>query len=187
MRSRLWLGLLPVALGACSTDKLSSSLPPPAAPASYVGAPVGALAPAAVERALQQLEDELEGLEDAGVPLQLSREGATVTARFGSRESFAEGSAELEPGALLTYAGLARALAARADTVAHIRVLGDAVPDPVLGLAARRAASVQAYLAARGVPGTRLRAHGGEGAAAIEVLIRPIVTGREAEAWLPPS
>jgi outer membrane protein OmpA-like peptidoglycan-associated protein len=186
MRACLGLGALALALAACSPAKLSSSLPSPGAPASYVGAPVTALAPEAVKRALAQIEDELEDL-DAGVPLQLSGDGTTLTARFGAAESFADGSAELRPEALLAYAGLARVLSARADSVAHIRVLGEAAPEPATGLPARRAASVQAYLAARGVPGTRLRAQGGEGAGTVEVLIRPIVAGRESEAWVPPS
>jgi len=189
MRARAWLGLLPLALGACSAGKLSSSLPAAAAPASYVGAQAGVLAAAAVDDELAALEDELDGLAGrrAPVPVRLSREGGALKLGLGAGESFAAGGAELRAAALATYAGLARALAARQGTVAHIRVLGEAAAEPSTSLAARRAASLEAYLAAHGVPGTRLRAHGAAGAEAIEILIKPIVAGREAEAWVPPS
>jgi outer membrane protein OmpA-like peptidoglycan-associated protein len=182
---------LATGLGACSGGKLTSTLPPPAAPASYVGASAGLLAPAAVEPELAALEKELGALAGrrVAVPLELSREGATLKLSFGAQESFAPGSAQLEPAALAAYAGLARALAARPGTVAHIRVTGDAgaASEPESALAARRATSLQAYLAMRGVPGTRLRANGAEGAGTVEVLIKPIVAGNEAEAWVPPS
>lgn len=189
-RARLVLGLLPLALGACSAGKLTSSLPAAGLPPSYVGAKAGVLAPEAVEPALQALEEELDDLggRRAPVPLRVAREPGMLRLSLGARESFASGDAELRPAALATYAGVARALA-RPGTVAHVRVMDEAAadPEPATGLAARRAASVQAYLAARGVPGTRLRAQGLEGASAVEVLIRPIVAGREAEAWVPPS
>jgi outer membrane protein OmpA-like peptidoglycan-associated protein len=176
-------------LGACSGGKLTSTLPPPGAPASYVGASAGVLAPAAVEPELAALEKELGALAGrrAAVPLQLSREGAALRLSFGAQQSFAPGAAELEPAALSAYAGLARALAARPGTVAHIRVTGEAAPEPAIALPARRAASLQAYLAMRGVPGTRLRADGAEGAGTVEVVIKPVVAGSEAEAWVPPS
>ena len=192
-RLEAWLpALAALALAACGVPRLTSTLPGTAAPVSYVGAQAGVLAPDAVEPELKALEDALGDLGGwhAPVPLKLSREGESLKLRFGEAESFAAGSAELKPAALAAYAGLARVLAARGGTVAHIRVLGDVAPEPSIGLAARRAASVQAYLAARGVPGTRLRAEGRESApsgAAVEVLLKPIVAGREAEAWAPPA
>lgn len=189
MLRRLWLGLPLLALGACATAPLplSSSLPAAAGPVSFVGAPAGALAPEAVEPELDALQAQFKGLAGRGVPLRLAREGTGLKLNFGADESFTPGSAELRPAALSAYAGLARALAARPGMVAHVRVLGDASPEPETSLPARRAASLESYLSARGVPGTRLRAHGAAGATAVEVLVKPIVAGREAEAWVPPS
>lgn len=188
MNRRILAALVPLALGACSGGKLTSSLPSAAMPPSYVGVSAGTLAPEAVEPALKALQGQIDGLAGRGapVPLRVQRDAGALKLTLGAAESFAAGDAELLPAALATYAGLARALA-QPGTVVHVRVLGEVTPEPAAGLAARRAASVQAYLAARGVPGTRLRAQGVEGAGAVELLVKPIVAGREAEAWVPPS
>ncbi len=189
---RFGFWLLALGLAGCSAPRLTSTLPVASAPVSYVGAQAGVIASGAVEAELKALERALDDLGGwrAKVPLKVSRDGELLRLRLGEAESFAPGSAELKPAALKLYAGLARVLAERPGTVAHIRVHGDATPEPSIGLAARRAASVQAYLAARGVPGTRLRVEGRESApaaAAVEVLLKPIVAGREAEAWVPPA
>jgi len=188
MPARRLAALLPLALAACAPAKLNSTLPPDGLPASYVGAHAGGLAPEAVAPALAAFERTLAPLAKRGaaVPLSVEREGVALKLRFGVTESFDGNSAELQPAALAAYAGLAQALASP-GTVAHIRVLGPADGEPATSLAARRAAAVQAYLAARGVPGTRLRAHGDAGDGAVEVLVKPIVAGRETEAWVPPS
>jgi outer membrane protein OmpA-like peptidoglycan-associated protein len=191
MPRRLALGWPLLALGACASAPvpLTSTLPAAAAPVSFVGAPAGALAPAAVGPELDALQAQLGDLAGwgAAVPLDLLREEAGLRLRFGVDESFTPGSAELRPSALSAYAGLARAVAARPGVVAHVRVLGELSPEPEVSLPARRAASLQSYLGAKGVPATRLRAHGAAGAGTVEVLVRPIVAGREAEAWVPPS
>jgi outer membrane protein OmpA-like peptidoglycan-associated protein len=191
MSRRLALALPLLALGACASAPLplTSTLPVAGAPASFVGAPAGVLAPAAVAPELDALQDELRELagRSAAVPLRLARDDAGLRLSFGAGESFAPGGAELRPAALTAYARLARALAGRPGLVAHVRVLGEAAPEPEASLPARRAASLQSYLAANGVPGTRLRAQGAAGQAAVEVLVKPIVGGREAEAWVPPS
>lgn len=190
---RLVLGLAALALGGCSA-KLTSSLAPPAAPPSYVGAHAGVIDAGALAQELDRLEEALAALSGRGapVPAQVSRQGGTLMLRFGAAESFGGTGAQLQPAALTAYAALARVLAARPGTVAHIVVRGDAgLPSSelALGLPARRAASLQAYLATRGVPGTRLRAEGRTDAEAeaVEVLLKPIVAGREPEAWIPPS
>jgi outer membrane protein OmpA-like peptidoglycan-associated protein len=190
---RLAAGLAPLVLGGCSA-KLSSSLPAPAPPPSYVGAQAGVLQAAALEQELDQLEQQLGALAAgrASVPAQLTRAGGALALRFDATQSFGAADAELEPAALAPYAELARILASRPGTVAHIVVRGDAgLPssDAAVALPARRAASLQAYLAARGVPGTRLRAEGRTGAdvETVEVLLKPILAGRETEAWIPPS
>lgn len=190
---RLVLALVPLAAGGC-TAKLTSTLAPPPAPVSYVGAQAGAIDAAALEQELRRLEAALAALTGRGaqVPAQLARQDGALVLRFGAMESFGGAGAQLAPAALMTYAELARVLSSRPGTVAHIVVRGDAgLPSSelALGLPARRAASLQAYLAARGVPGTRLRAEGRNDAdaEAVEVLLKPIVAGREREAWVPPA
>jgi outer membrane protein OmpA-like peptidoglycan-associated protein len=191
-RWRCLVGLVPLALGGCSA-KLTSSLPPPAPPASYVGARAGTIPAAALEQQLQELQAALRPLaaRRAPVPVEVSRDADGLTLRFGAAETFG-GTAQLEPAALAVYAELAAILGARPGTVAYIVVRGDpALPssDAAVGLPARRAASLQAYLAARGLPGTRLRAEGRADASAetVEVLIKPILAGREPDAWIPPT
>lgn len=192
--------LLALALSGCSA-KLSSSLPATTAPVSYVGAQVGAFDPATLARSLEQVEDDFEKLARSSrpVPAQLSRAGSVLKLRLGAAESFAPADAELLPTALPFYARLADALRQRPGTVAHVLVHGDApASEPATDLTARRAAALRAYLLSRGVPETRVRAEGralrqpagADGAAAnvrVEIVIQPIVAGREAQAWMPPA
>lgn len=192
--------LLALALTGCSA-KLSSSLPATTAPVSYVGVQAGVFDPATLERSLEQVEEDLEKLARGARPLpaQLSRAGSVLKLRLGAAESFAPADAELLPSALPFYARLADTLRRRPGTVAHVLVHGDApASDPATDLTARRAAALRAYLVSRGVPETRLRAEGrglrqpatADGAAAnvrVEVVIQPIVAGREAQAWMPPA
>lgn len=195
LRHSLWLALL---LAGCA--KLTSTLPPPGAPASYVGAQPGVLAVEALEPQLTALQDELAG-RIAGhswpVPVQLSRAGEVIRLRLGADESFGAGSAQLRPAALGLYAEFAGILNAQPGLVAHVVVHGaETAEDLSTDLSARRAAAVQSYLQFCGVPGTRLRAEGRgaqqpltpDGAVPrIELVLQPIVAGREAQAWVPPA
>ncbi len=183
--------LLPLlVVGGCSA-KLSSSLPASVPPVSYVGARTGAFAPDALEAGIDQLQQDLERVAKRArpVPAQLSREGHLLKLRLGAGESFGPASAELQAAALEFYAQLAEILVRHPGTVAHILVHDDtASGEPSTDLAARRANSLQSYLAARGVPGTRLRAEGRGGTGPrIELWLVPIVVGREAAAWMAPS
>lgn len=197
---RTCLCALPALVAGC-TAKLSSSLPTSAPAASYVGAQAGVFAAPMLEEGIEQLQDDLERIARRAkpVPAQLSREGDVLKLRLGAEESFGAASAQLRPAALEVYAQLADVLKQRSGTVAHILVHGDETSEePSTGLSARRAASVQSYLASRGVPGTRLRAEGRvaaqplapDDAAAsrrVELWLVPIVAGSEAQAWVPPS
>ncbi len=205
MKTARLLGLLPVLLaallGACSA-KLSSSLPASAPAVSYVGAQAGALTPGpAVAAAIDGLQRDLEQAthDSRAVPLEFSRDGNVLKLRLGADASFGPDSAELEVAALDLYAQLAQVLARRPGTVAHILVHGEAASAELpTDLTARRAASLRAYLAARGVPETRLRAEGRGSSQRltpdaaptnrrVELVLKPIVAGQEAEAWTPPS
>ncbi|MGQ0587375.1 MAG: OmpA/MotB family protein [Gammaproteobacteria bacterium] len=194
------LVLLPVLLAGCSA-RLSSSLPPAAMPASYVGAQAGVLAPEALGPAVDGLQRELEQVAKAKdvVSAQLSRDGEVLKLRIGADQTFGPASAELRPTALEFYAEVAQVLARQPGTVAHIVVHAEvASGEPATDLTARRAASLQSYFLLRGLPGTRVRAEGRGSAQRltpdaapanrrIELVIKPIVSGREAEAWAPPS
>jgi len=197
---RAILCLSPALLAGCGA-KLSSSLPASAPAASYVGVAAGTLTAATVEAEITGLQRELEAIARRAsvVPVQLSRDGSVLKLSLGADQSFGPASAQLEPAALEVYAQLAQILGRRPGTVAHILVHGDAASaEPFTDLSARRAISLQGYLASRGVPGTRLRAEGRgaaepatPGAAAvnrrIEFVLKPIIAGRETEAWAPPS
>ncbi len=201
MNARRALCLLPVLLAGCSA-KLSSSLPASAPVVSYVGAQAGALTPGpAVASAIDGLQRDLkEALGGArAVPLEFLRDGNVLKLRLGADASFGPDSAELEAVALDLYAQLAQVLARRPGTVVHILVHGEAASAELpTDLTARRAASLRAYLAARGVPETRLRAEGRGSSQRltpdaapsnrrVEVVLKPIVAGQDAEAWTPPS
>ena len=201
MRLRLLLTCAALGLGACGG--LTSTLPAAAPAASRVGAPAPAVTLAAVDSELARLQRELErrvATREWGVPLQLSR-GAEpyLRLRLGADESFDAGTAQLQVAALLLYAEVGAVLRS-APAVTHVLVHGDAPEaDAATGLTARRAASVQSYLLAQNIPGTLLRAEGRgarEPATAeaeapavnrrVELIVKPIIAGREAEAWMPP-
>jgi outer membrane protein OmpA-like peptidoglycan-associated protein len=188
---RAVIALIAALVAGCSSPKLSSSLPASAPVVSYVGVGAGALSDAAAAIEAEQLQTELRRIArraDAGA-VEFSREGPALTLRLGAHASFGITGAQLQPAALEFYAQLAAVLKARPGTVAHILVSGEAGSgEPATELSARRANSVQTYLAACGVPGTRLRAEGRRGEhEAIELVIKPIVLGAETQAWVPPS
>jgi len=188
---RAGLCLWPVLFAGCGA-KLGSSLPASAPVVSYVGAQAGAFSAATLEAGIAQLQVDLERVAKraAPVPARLSRDGDVLKLALGADESFGPASAQLQPAALALYAQLAAILTRRPGTVAHILVRGKwASDEPSTELSARRAVSLQNYLASRGVPGTRLRAEGRDaaGSETIELVLKPIVAGRETEAWAPPS
>ena len=201
MRTARLLRLLPVLLAGC-TAKLSSTLPASAPVASYVGAQAGVLTPGpALDAAIDGLRLDLEQTTRAAgaMPAEYLREGDALKLRLPADASFGPDSAQLQAGALEFYAALADVLARRPGTVAHVVVHGEVASSELpTDLTARRAASLEAYLAARGVPQTRLRAEGRgsaqrltpDAAAAnrrIEIVLKPIAAGQEASAWVPPS
>jgi len=179
-----------VLVAGCSA-KLSSSLPAAAPVVSYVGMSAGVLTPEAAAIETDALQKELRRIArgaQAGA-VEFSHAGPVLTLRLGAQGSFGSASAQLQPAALEFYAQLAAVLKARSGTVAHILVSGaPASGEPSTELSARRATSLQNYLASCGVPGTRLRAEGrvGDGER-IELVLKPVLIGAEAQAWVPPS
>jgi outer membrane protein OmpA-like peptidoglycan-associated protein len=188
-------------LGGCAAGLESTLVAAPAA--SVVGVATPAVALTGVDAELTRLQAELERRvagRDWGVPLQLSRSPeAHLRVRLGADESFDPGTAQLRITALALYAELAAALRG-APVVTHVLVHGDvAGSEPATDLTARRAASVLNYLATQQLVPTRLRAEGrgasepatieanaGAVQRRVELVVKPIIAGHEAEAWLPP-
>lgn len=198
---RLLLLLPALALAACAG--LKSTLPAAAATPDYAGTTPASVAPAAREAQLAGLQAALDQhmvQKDWGIPLQLARTGENfVRLRLGADEAFETGTATLSPRALLALAEFASTLQQAPASVVHVLVHGaDPGGEPATRLSSRRAASVQSYLLARGVPATRVRAEGRDArepvsdnlaAAAnwrVDLVVRPVVTGAETEAWMPP-
>jgi flagellar motor protein MotB len=190
------------AIAGCTS--LSSTLPATKPAVSFVGVPGPAVAGAALDAELDRVQSDLQQRltgREWSVPLQLARTAEdAIRIRLAADPSFEAGSAELAPGALLLYAEIGEVLKAEPALVTHVLVHG-ATPALELpsDLTARRAASVQSYLVSRGIPATRVRAEGraeGEpvtpetGAGAInrrvELVLKPVVEGREAQAWVAP-
>lgn len=190
------------ALSSCATG-VKSTLPATAAAPDYVGASPVVVSAESREADMARVQAALEALtqRDWGIPLQVGRtpEGL-VRVRLGADESFEARTAQLQPAALLLYSEIAKVLQTAPESVTHVLVYGaDAAGNGATGLCARRAASVQSYLVTRNLPATRLRAEGRDArepvntevsSAAnrrVELVIRPVVAGREAEAWMPPA
>jgi len=176
--------------------KLESTLPPGAPPRpGYVGAQTAALTLDDLEPTMTALREALKARAPALNPAlkaalhELPEHALALT--LAAETSFEPGSAQLRVAVFDDYAGLADQLAARGSVVAHVMVFepstagAPAGPD---GLAARRAATLLGFFQQRGVPGTRLR---GEGRAraepGVEIVLKPVIDGREAEAWTPPA
>lgn len=194
---RAALAALALLAGCAPKPVLVSTMPeaPAVIPRSAViGATISALPPDAVDAVAVQYKAELEGrLQATGARLQFRPQPAGVIhLRMPAAESFETGSAQLQVAALTRYSEIAEVLKTYAGCVAHVLVYGDSMPegDLALTLGARRAASILDYLVRRGVPPTRMRAEGrlaAEAGEQIELVLKPVVAGRETQAWTPPD
>lgn len=192
-------------LAACG-PRLTSTLGDASAPAEPFGEPTATLMPATGDSDWLALRAQLDGLVAANqtpVPAQLLPGiDGVLRLRAGSDESFEPGTAQLKPAALAFYAQVASVLRGYGPAVLHVVVHGDVATDeePSLDLSARRAASLQNVLIGAGAPAARLRAEGradrepatdGANAAEanrrVDLVFRPVIAGREPEAWMPPA
>ncbi|MBI2382602.1 MAG: OmpA family protein [Gammaproteobacteria bacterium] len=173
----------------------------------YIGAAVGAIAGAAVGDYMDKQYAEMQKrlaeearrkeLQVTQLPDKSLRVGITADA------SFDVNSAQMRPEALNTYAKIAQVLKDYDRTVVHVVGHTDSTgaDDYNQGLSVRRAASVATYLQNQGVPGTRVRQEGrGESEPVagndsadgrkrnrrVDIVIKPVVEGREQDAWTPP-
>ena len=173
----------------------------------YVGQSVEALPREAVgdemDRLSRRLAEQFAG-DIKTATLQLSRlPGGLILLELSGAAAFESGSAELPPAALDFYARLADVIRRNDATVLHVIAHADAASrdDTAQSLSERRAASAASYLTNLGVPGTRLR-YEGRGAREplatsdtaegqrrnrrLDFVVRPVVDGREVQAWMPP-
>lgn len=178
-----------ILLAGCVAGPPESSLPdqPPPRP-SLVGRGVAGLAldtaAAALARQRAALAEVLPGAE-----FYTGTDGA-LRVRLDPDDFFESRSAQLRTAALTACAEAAAVLQSMEGSVVHVLAYGPAGEDPAATLAARRAASVMDYLARRGIVPTRLRAEGRaatDGAERLELVLKPVVQGREAQAWAPPT
>ena len=176
-------------------------------PPRYVGVDVEALEPGKVSGEMdrlaklfsQQFVTELKNQS-----LQLLRlPGGIILLEFAGDAAFETGSAQLRASSLDFYSRLAEVVLRHDSTVLHIVAHTDGADgdDAGLSLSERRALSVAAYLEGSGVPATRLR-HEGRGlreplasnATAegqrrnrrLDLILRPVIEGKETQAWMPP-
>jgi outer membrane protein OmpA-like peptidoglycan-associated protein len=173
----------------------------------YVGAAVGAMAGAGVGVYMDKQRKDLErqlAAETARKELQITQlKDGSLKVGVASDASFDIGSAQLKPQALNTFYKVAGILSTYDQTVIHVVGHTDSTGSDDLNqsLSERRAASVASYLSEQGVPANRLRQEGRgkhEPIASnkttdgqrqnrrVDIVIKPVVQGREQEAWAPP-
>lgn len=174
---------------------------------AIIGGAVGALGGGAVgnymDRQRRELEEKLAA-ERARDELQITRlSGDALKIGIASDASFDVDSATLKSNAQATYARIAAVLKDYDRTVIHIVGHTDATGSAAhnQSLSERRAAAVADYMTRAGVLPERVRQEGrglrepiaGNDTAAdrtrnrrVDIVIKPVVEGREAEAWAPP-
>jgi outer membrane protein OmpA-like peptidoglycan-associated protein len=174
---------------------------------AIIGGAVGAIGGGAVgnymDKQARELEEKLAA-ERARDELQITRmSDNALKIGIASDVSFDVNSADLKPGAQATYARIAAVLKDYDQTVIHIVGHTDSTgtAEHNQRLSERRAASVASYMLNAGVLGERVRQEGrglrepiapNDTAAnrtrnrRVDIVIKPVVEGREAEAWNPP-
>lgn len=184
-------------LAACAHQNAvelpTASEPPPASAGNYVGfgveplpAKVGAdyMAGtlAALNKALAECETkqwQVSQLADGSIRLQ-----AWIATGFETD------SAELRPLALDALNRIAKIVKTYNRTVVHVLADGRDAKTIAFSqsLSDRRAAALAAYLDLQGVDGTRVRSEGASrlNPGMLQILIKPIVSGAEPQAWMSP-
>jgi outer membrane protein OmpA-like peptidoglycan-associated protein len=180
MSARRWMTALGLLAAACGSAPERPAGPPPEAVAEEQAEPLlGAL-----DRDLQAVPVEPLGL--GGLEAD-SWEGQLLL-NLPAEAFFEQGNAQLKVTALKPLAEIAAAVIARGASVVH--VVGLAPEERKLDLAERRAASVAAYLMNNGIEPARLRHESRAGSYygdTVTVVLKPVVLGREKDAWTPPE
>ncbi len=173
----------------------------------FLGAAVGALAGNAVGRYMDEQQQELEAQlsqERANREIEISRlQDNTLKVNLSSEVSFDTNSANIKADFQTSLNKLAGVLSDYPETAIHIVGHTDSTGTEQYNqkLSERRAASVNGYLAQRGVAPGRTRTIGyGESLPIsdnnseqgrqrnrrVEIFLKPIVEGQEASAFVPP-
>lgn len=162
-----------------------------AAAAAALAVPIaGAVAEARLAAVIAAFDAALKA-KLAALPLSpayrlVSAGGQPARLLVDADHAFEVGNAQLKPELLLPLADAVEASRIGGAWVIH--VIGLAASRDDVDLAERRAASVLAYLASKGLSGGRLRAETRSGGSArLELQFVPIVEGREAQAWMAPA
>lgn len=196
------LCLLPViaALTACVHQGVVESQAPPAqapeagAVSSYVGLGVESLPVGAVT---DYMAGEFSALNKAlaesdAAKWQITQLGdGSIRLQAASAVGFDVDSAELRPSSLDTLARIAKVAQAFNKTTVHVLANGRDARTVAFSqsLSDRRAAALAAYLNNQGIDDLRLRFEGAANAkpGMLQILIKPIVTGAEPQAWMSPA
>lgn len=188
-----------------------ASVPPPLAesetalsPATtnYVGAEVVALPADDASDYMQRLQQALvSALAKTALnpqpKIQIIKDDVLLFS-LPTTSSFEVNSGELRPAALATYGAIAEVLRQYQQSVVHVMAFASAPSDANLTLSVpnRQVAAIVAYWMAQGIPASRLRQTTNMVDAApadvrstrqVAIAIRPVVQGRENQAWVPPS
>lgn len=189
-------------LGAVAGKQVSGARGAP-----IVGAVVGAIAGGAVGNYMDKQHAQLQrdlAAEAARNELQIVQlPGDALKIGIASDVSFDLNSAQIRPEALNTYAKIANVLKTYDKTVIHIvghtDTSGSAEHNQ--SLSERRASAVASYEISQGLPAGRVREEGrGERELLVrtadgvkearnrrvDIIIKPVIEGREQEAWTPP-
>lgn len=173
----------------------------------YVGAVVGAIAGAAVGNYMDKQHEELQkelAEEAARNELQIIElPGDALKIGLASEVSFDVGKHDIKSSAMPTYQKIGNILSSYEKTIIHVVGHTDSSGSDEYnqGLSERRSSSVGNQLIANGVVNSRVRLEGrgerepiadngtAEGRTRnrrVDIVIKPIVEGREHEAYSPP-
>ncbi len=174
----------------------------------FIGAAVGAMAGAAVGNYMDKQQRELEeqlAEEQRRNEIELQRlKNDVLKVNLSSEVSFDVDEADIKPGFYGSLNKLASVLAKYDSTIVHVIGHTDSSGSDSYNqqLSERRARSVKDYLSANGVAAGRIRTEGRgesepratnatpEGRAQnrrVEIYLKPLVEGRENEAYAPPG
>ena len=184
-----------IVLTGCASP-LKSTLTTAATGATAPDQPATILASGEVSSWAKKLQSELQKELKRQPVLQGPVEilpGSQLRLALSVTETFEPQAAQFKVAALMPYAAIAGALRRQPGAVVHVLMYSASDPEleAPLRLGARRVASVHSELSRSGVPLTRLRAESRDlpsgQAERLELILKPVVQGQEALAWVPPE
>lgn len=161
---------------------------------SAAGVPLVTIPTAQLPRYLHKegdaLAHSLAGAEQAGMVTSPTTSAGRLMISLDIARWFDLHSGQFRVAALVYAAQLGRVLAARPAQVVWVVGRGPGAGG-IASLSARRAASLAAALHRQGVPAARLRLITRpprvRAAATLEIVVKPLQTGKFALAWMPPN